>query len=162
MEDLLDEVWRRMHDAFKWKRYFEEISTRYRERHKRVSIFQAVVTSGAVGSWVLWSLELGWFKMSWLLSILLAVAAVVSIVYPILNYARIIEASGNCATRWSNVQIAYERVWRNRGRMTELQLADEVDRLAVLEAEGENDRRDVPADRDLENLCYNKAKERYS
>jgi hypothetical protein len=46
--------------------------------------------------------------------------------------------------------------------MTELQLADEVDRLAALEAEGENDRRDVPADRDLEDSCYTMSKERYS
>jgi len=162
MEDLLDEVWRRMHDAFKWKRYFEEMSTRYRNRHKRISIFQAVVTSGAVGSWVLWSLELGWFKMSWILSALLAIAAIVAIVYPILDYPRVIEASGNSATRWSNLQIAYERLWRNRGRLTEAQLAEEIDRLTALEAEGESDRRDVPADRELEVLCYNKAIERYT
>ena len=159
MDELLDELWDQMHTSLFKKLYYEASSRRYKQRSTILTMTQAIVTPSAMGSWVIWEVQVGTFEMKWIWSCLIAVAGIVAVLQPILGYTRIVEASGNALTRWKDLHVEYRILWRNRSILTEAEVRNQLNTLERTSNESVNDELDVPRNRSLEERCYNEAVE---
>ena len=72
-----------------------------------------------MGTWLIWDATIWGVQLKPVWGVLIGFAGLVSVVQPILNYARVMDASGNALTRWTDLHIEFERMWLCRGELTE-------------------------------------------
>lgn len=118
-----------MLDAEHASRYWSAMILRYVRRERVVKIFLAIVASATVAGWGFWK-EIPWIWQS--LSIL---AAVISVVLPIFDVPRQVEAMTEQQVGWQRAQQEYEAIWLSRETISERTAQSRLTTLKAAEAE---------------------------
>lgn len=98
-------LWESMLDADMNARYWKKLAKRYSSVDVGIKIFLALLTSGSVAGWKFWSDNPEVWKT------LSAIAAVVSIILPIIQLPKSINKMSNLTGRWLQIQYDYELLW---------------------------------------------------
>ena len=83
--NIITSIWGSMLDADMNERYWAQLSRNYHQKNKSIKIFLALMTSGTVASWSIWD------EVDILWKVLSAIAAAISIAFPILKLEIMIE-----------------------------------------------------------------------
>jgi len=142
-------IWDSMLDADMNVRYWAELGRRYYKRDIRYKIFLAVMSSGTVASWSIWS------EVQVLWKILSAISALVAIALPILNWPKMIQSIGNVKQKWVDAKADYEILWVEvNSKKDQAVLKDEFKKIKKREATTTQQETNLPKKDKLLDECW--------
>jgi len=134
-------IWESMLDADMNERYWAHLSRNYYKEDRCIKIFLALMTSGVVASWNLWSnVQIIWKALS-------AIAAITAIISPILKLEKSIDALSTIKGKWKRVLGEYEILWLSKINKSEAELIKEY--TIIKEKESEIDEENYPVKKKL-------------
>ena len=98
-------IWDSMLDADMNQRYWSYLSRRYYVRDLYSKIFLAMMSSGTVASWGLWSQ----FPFIW--KALSSISALLAIALPLINWPKQISTMVGLKQKWTEIKSEYELLW---------------------------------------------------
>ncbi len=93
-------------------RYWSKMARDYQKRDTWINIGVALLSSGAVASWAVWS----FFPFAW--QTLSMFAACVSIAQPLLNFGGKVEQMFQAQSKWREFEMSYQQLWDNLSNMS--------------------------------------------
>jgi hypothetical protein len=98
-------LWQSLLTAEMNVRYWKQLVLRYSKKEKLLKIFLAATASASVAGWTFWQ------DNTWLWKLLSAVATLVSLALPMLDYPKLIEQMAGIRALWLEQRGDYERLW---------------------------------------------------
>lgn len=98
-------IWNSLLDADMNERYWSQLSKRYYKKEKWTKILLAIMASGTVATWSIWSE----YEQLW--KFLSSLSAIVAIALSILNWPKIIQSMNVLTEKWSLIKSDYELLW---------------------------------------------------
>lgn len=98
-------IWNSLLDADMNERYWSQLSKRYYKKEKWTKILLAIMASGTVATWSIWSQ----YEQLW--KFLSSLSAIVAIALSILNWPKIIQSMNVLTEKWSLIKSDYELLW---------------------------------------------------
>jgi hypothetical protein len=135
MEDIRKRVWNALLDSELNCRYLGYLISRYHQRDICSKIFLACMTSGTVGTWIIWNdpAKYPYGVVAW--KILSAFSALLSIALPILNYGKKVSAASRLRWEHCEIQSQYDVLWLKLPRIpSPNQCINELSKIAKKEA----------------------------
>lgn len=146
-------IWKSMLDADMNARYWKCLVSRYYKRDKYLKIFLAIMASGTVAGWGLWS------SFPWLWKSLSSASAIIAISLPILNYQKYIEQMSFLAGKWGELRIEYEDLWLQIQNDPAPQILERAYKKSrKIEAGLQERETKLPDDKKLLWACFNEVK----
>ncbi len=142
------DIWDSMLDADMNVRYWSKLGRRYNNMDQGHKIFLAIMSSGTVASWGIWSeIEIVW-------KILSGISALMAIALPILNWPKMIQSMVNVAQKWTQIKIDYENLWTdlNQGKNQAI-LVEEYKKAKQREAKASQEETNLPHKNKLLEQC---------
>lgn len=138
MEKIRNKVWYDVLDADLSRRYFDHLAASYYRYDLYSKIFVAIMSSGVVAGWVLWTdtAKYPYGVLAW--KILSAVSAILSIILPIINFAKKFEASSRLKGGWNDILREYEILWIGVDENSQQFNMEEITRIGQKETALEN------------------------
>lgn len=141
-------IWDSMLDADMNARYWGHLARRYYNWDKYSKIFLAVMASGTVASWSIWSdLEILWKLLS-------GFSALVAITLPIINFQKQIELLSGQKREWARLKNEYENLWLLSKAKNGEDISKEYKRIKARESTITKGESTLPYDKNLLNKCY--------
>ena len=137
-------------------RYWKRLTQRYSRRDKVMKIFLAILSSGTVAGWGLWQeIPLLWKSLS-------AIAALIAIAMPFLNYQKVIEVTSDLSGKWWELRNEYEQHWIS---FKNNENPDEIKKRHSLTKQKETPlvkkEANIPEDNKLLLKCFNEVERQY-
>jgi|GEM_PF-2093246 len=160
MGEIRKKVWFGLLDADMNYRYFEHLASRYYHLDLYSKVFLAFMASGAVGGWIIWQdpAAYPYGVLTW--KILSSASAVLSVVMPIINVAKKLEAASRLKGEWNDVVREYDVLWLRVEGISQQKAIEEVARIGHMESELAAVEAILPTnDRKLTRRCQNEVKQ---
>jgi hypothetical protein len=141
-------IWDSLLDADLNVRYWREMSGFYFKLDRRVKIFLAIMTSGTVASWQIWS------SCPVLWKVLSGIAALTAIASPLLGYDERIKRTSVLVGQWVEVRDEYDVLFSTMKNRTQSELATEFKRIKYKETDVSKKEGDLPVKERLRDRCY--------
>jgi len=141
------QIWEDMLNAKMNVRYFKHLIKRYKNLELSMKILLALSSSGTVAGWMIWN------KIPGLWQTLSAVAAVIAIINPLLNYPKLISKLANLHGEWVWLTSEHEKLWvaLNEGR--EINILEKFNSLRSKQVAVRRAESDVPYNSKLVQTC---------
>jgi len=137
-----------MLDADMNVRYWGYLGRRYYALDKYSKIFLAVMSSGTVASWGIWTdIDILWKVLS-------GISALIAISLPILNFQRQIELVTAQRREWLYLKNEYDNLWLILTAKAAEEVVKEYKKLKTREITTTKDESKLPHDEKLLNKCY--------
>jgi hypothetical protein len=141
-------VWDSLLDADLNVRYWREMSVFYSKLDRRIKIFLAIMASGTVASWQIWSdVQVLWKLLS-------AIAALTAIASPLLGYDEKIKKTSVLVGQWVEVRNEYDVLFSTLKHRTQGGLENEFKRIKNKETEVSKKEENLPVKERLRGRCY--------
>jgi len=127
-----------MLDADMNERYWAHLSRHYHQINKSIKIFLALMSSGVVVSWNIWA------EVDILWKVLSAIAAAISIAFPILKLETMIERTLVLRGKWLRILNEYELLWLSRESKDDSELLEEYKTIMKEEIEVSLEEKNLP------------------
>lgn len=136
--NIITSIWESMLDADMNERYWAHLSKNNHQKNISIKIFLALMTSGTVASWSIWA------EVDILWKVLSALAAAISIVFPILKLETMIERMSVLKGKWSRILNEYEFLWLSRECKNDSELLEEFKTIRKEEIEVSIEEKNLP------------------
>ena len=149
-------VWNSMLDAEMNERYWSQLSKRYYKKEKWTKILLAIMASGTVATWSIWSQ----YEQLW--KFLSSLSAIVAIALSILNWPKIIQSMNVLTEKWSLIKSDYELLWLDVKKRIEdkdeVRIKKALKILMTKESTLSQKEANLPDDKKLLQKCMNEVK----
>lgn len=149
-------IWDSLLDAEMNVRYWKKLTQRYSRRDKVMKIILAIISSGTVAGWRLWQEYPSVWKT------LSAMAALLAIAMPFLNYQKVIEITSDLSGKWWELRNEYEQHWisfkhnENQEELKKRHSLTKQKETPLVEKEAR-----IPEDKKLLLKCYDEVERQY-
>jgi hypothetical protein len=147
---MRQDLWDSMLDADMNARYWRKLAKLYSSIDTSIKIFLALLASGTVAGWKLWANNPEVWKS------LSAIAAIVSIILPIIQLPKTMSKMSDLAGRWLQIKTDYELLWTDYKKNENNQyLSKRYRDVKAREVSAKKTETDLPEYDWLIKKCYN-------